>query len=123
MIIAVDFDGTLFEKRVPYDGRVGKPILDIINVVKLAKRLRHNIMIFTCRSAKKNGRKYAINALKKYNIPYDAFNKEVVNNCDGVYFDIKSVTKPAFDLLIDDKAAGWLGPKLIGKILRKQLNG
>ena len=56
MIIAVDFDGTLFEKRVPYDGRVGKPILDIINVVKLAKRLGHKIMIFTCRSAKKNGR-------------------------------------------------------------------
>ena len=43
---AVDFDGTLCEKKWP---RIGKPIYDTIEWVKQLRRNGHKIILWTCR--------------------------------------------------------------------------
>jgi hydroxymethylpyrimidine pyrophosphatase-like HAD family hydrolase len=71
-IIAVDFDGTLFENKYPY---IGKPNIKLIN--KLIKRQNKGdkIILWTCREGQELTN--AINACKMFGLEFNAINDNV----------------------------------------------
>lgn len=71
-IIAVDFDGTLFENKYPH---IGKPNIKLIN--KLIKRQNKGdkIILWTCREGQELTN--AINACKVFGLEFNAINDNV----------------------------------------------
>lgn len=87
MIIAIDFDNTIFEMpNYPY---VGSVKLDAVDTINSWYDSGHTIIIFTARSKFQDVRE-AKKALKNAGIKYHKFNKnETVNrNLPKIYADV-----------------------------------
>ena len=93
MIVAIDFDGTIF-KKVKYP-EVGDPVPLAIETIKELKKAGHVLILWTCRTGV--GLDKAKEKLGEYGLVFDHFN--------WYYQDNLSVKVNA-DLFIDDKAAG-----------------
>lgn len=66
MVIAVDFDGTLFEESYP---EVGSPKWDIIDYCKRRKAMGDTLILWTCRARKRL--KMAIRACREVGLEFD----------------------------------------------------
>lgn len=94
-----DFDGTLTK----YDGKfkgnnvVDKPRPEVIRAIKLLKKQKHKIIIYSIRSAAVL-KKWC----KKYGVPVDYFNE----NPD---FKQKNPGKPVASVYVDDRAVCYKG--------------
>lgn len=76
-IIAVDFDGTLFENAWP---EIGVPREEIIHYIKQEQANGAKIILWTCRAGEKL--ENAIKACAEYGIHFDAVNEnlpEIIN--------------------------------------------
>lgn len=96
-IIAVDFDGTLFEDKWP---EIGEPIWNNINWCK-ARKLDYNdiLVLWTCRTDKRL--QEAINACEKVGLYFDYVNDNVPDLTNTFGSDSRKV---GADIYIDDKA-------------------
>jgi hypothetical protein len=104
-ILAVDFDGTLFEGSYP---EKGEPKLDIIEKVKEFKKYGSEIILWTCREAKPL--EEAIERCKEHGLEFDAINentpselaymKEKYDN-EGEIFATRKIYA---DFYLDDKS-------------------
>ena len=93
-IIAVDFDGTLFENKWP---DIGEPIMEVIDYVKKEQAAGSKIILWTCRSGME-----LVNALyycKKYCIVFDAVNKNLPEIVEKYGVDARKIYA---DVYIDD---------------------
>ena len=93
-IIAVDFDGTLFENKWP---DIGEPIMEVMNYVKKEQAAGSKIILWTCRSGME-----LVNALyhcKKYGIVFDAVNKNLPEIIEKYGVDARKIYA---DVYIDD---------------------
>lgn len=101
-VIAIDFDGTLFE----YDGwknskHYGEPIDGAKEAVEKLRDRGFKIMIFTTR-----GNEDAVKeALEKYDIPYDYINENPHVPLEAEISDVK----PPANYYIDDRAVAFKG--------------
>lgn len=68
-IIAVDFDGTLFETDYP---RIVRPILPVIEMAKVRKAAGDKLILWTCREGAELDA--AIEACRGYGLEFDAVN-------------------------------------------------
>lgn len=88
--ICFDIDNTIcnsIRRNHPEDILKVKPRKDIIKIIRELKRRKHKIVFFTRRGILKNGRKFTLQWLKKYKIPFD-----------------KLITKkPHYDIFIGDR--------------------
>lgn len=113
-IIAIDFDGTIFENAWPEVGTIRE---DAVEVIQALHENGNKIIIWTCRGGE--NLKDALNALEKYQIPYDAVNENIVE----MKTDFNPYPKIYYDILIDDRnLGGVLNWKEIGEILLKEKN-
>ena len=101
-VVAVDFDGTLFE----YDGWIhpdhyGEPIDGAKEAMEALREKGFKIMIFTTRGKEEVVR----DALEKYEIPFDYIN-ENPHAPDGA--EISDVKPPA-NYYIDDRGVHFTG--------------
>ncbi len=101
-VVAIDFDGTLFE----YDGwknsaHYGEPIDGAKEAVEKLRDRGFKIMIFTTRGNVEGVKE----ALEKYDIPYDYINE---NPHAPPEADISDVKPPA-NYYIDDRAVHFTG--------------
>jgi len=101
MIIAIDFDGTIFEAEWPEVGSIRLNAKRIIN--RLFKE-GHTIIINTCRSGR--AEELAILALNKNDIDYHHINE----NCPirQAEYQGEDCRKISADVYIDDKCVGGL---------------
>lgn len=96
-VIAIDFDGTLFENQFP---KIGNPIWDVINRAKKEKENGSKLILWTCR----NGRslKEAIKACEDVGLQFDCVNESLTiwvekfnNDCRKIgateYWDDKAI--------------------------------
>lgn len=93
-IIAVDFDGTLFENKWP---DIGEPIMEVIDYVKKEQAAGSRIILWTCRSGME-----LVNALyycKKYGIVFDAVNKNLPEIVEKYGVDARKIYA---DVYVDD---------------------
>jgi Restriction endonuclease len=105
MIIAVDFDGTLFEDEFP---EIGEPITSVIEVIKILKKFGHKIILWTCRCG--DDLQAAINACYDAGIQFDAINENLPEQIEKYNNDCRKISA---DIYIDDKS---LDPQLINKL-------
>lgn len=99
MIIAVDFDGTLFRDAFP---AVGEVMPGAVDAMRALHRAGHYIIIWTCR----HGDRLldAINALTAHGIPFDRVND---HNPDNVAkYGGESGKKVYAHIYIDDRNLG-----------------
>jgi hypothetical protein len=95
-IVAVDFDGTLFEDKFP---EIGEPNIDLINKLIQKRREGQKVILWTCRTGK-----LLLNAVHyclKYGLTFDAVNENIP--------EVKKLTgddtrKVYANLYLDDKA-------------------
>ena len=99
MIIAVDFDGTLFRDAFP---AVGGVIPGAVDAMRALHRAGHYIIIWTCR----HGDRLldAINALTAHGIPFDRVNDH--NPANVAKYGGESGKKVYADVYIDDRNLG-----------------
>ena len=107
MIIAIDFDDTLFINSFPI---IHKPRLWMIEKAKEWKAQGHKLILWTCREDVTEPHKYfpignyltdAINACREYGLEFDAANK----NLDEVDHPTGFYSRKIFaDVYIDDKS-------------------
>jgi len=97
MIIAVDFDGTLCEHRFP---DIGKPIKEVIRLVKDAKDSGCKLILWTCREGEPL--KEALQWCEEEGIKFDAVNENIPENQGLSYAHRKIVA----DYYWDDRAFG-----------------
>lgn len=99
MIIAVDFDGTLFRDAFP---AVGEVIPGAVDAMRALHRAGHYIIIWTCR----HGDRLldAINALTAHGIPFDRVNDH--NPANAAKYGGESGKKVYADVYIDDRNLG-----------------
>ncbi|MFW5953619.1 MAG: hypothetical protein ACOCSJ_05590 [Candidatus Natronoplasma sp.] len=101
-VIAIDFDGTLFE----YDGwknsnHYGEPIDGAKEIVEKLRDKGFKIMIFTTRG----NEKVVKEALEEYDIPYDYINENPHTPPEAEISDVK----PPANYYIDDRAIAFKG--------------
>ena len=99
MIIAVDFDGTLFRDAFP---AVGEVMPGAVDAMRALQRAGHYIIIWTCR----HGDRLldAVNALAAHGIPFDRIND---HNPDNVAkYGGESGKKVYAHVYIDDRNLG-----------------
>lgn len=97
VVIAVDFDGTLFKDKYPL---VGEPIYPVINYIKRAKEEGNKIILWTCRQGRDLA--VALEACNQIGLTFDAVNcilNERIERHNG-----NNSRKVGADLYIDDKA-------------------
>ena len=109
MIIAVDFDDTLFqyvpapEGTTDYSGRpgsIGKPHYTLIQFLKNRRKDRDKLILWTCREGK--ALQDAVDACMAQGLQFDAVNANLPYMCpEGLWPDSRKVKA---DLYIDDKA-------------------
>lgn len=97
MIIAVDFDGTLFENDWP---NIGEPKWNVINWCKNQKELGHTLVLWTCRGDDDLDK--AIEACKNVGIIFDAINSNMADKIE--HFNGHDSRKIGADIYLDDKA-------------------
>jgi hypothetical protein len=107
VVVAVDFDGTLFESGAFPE--VGAPIPRIINFVKSLHKAGFVIVIWTLRDEKKGTAKYAKDALELEGVPYDYFNETPL----FVQDEWGDQRKLGAHYFIDDRNAGGIPPNYI----------
>jgi len=115
MIIAVDFDGTLFKIDFP---NIGEPIWETINWVKKQKENGNTLILWTCRE--NDYLKQALEACKSVGLEFDHIN-ENTSELNELYGN--DSRKVGADLYLDDKGLhpDSLIPKLEFKISGKEL--
>ena len=101
-VIAIDFDGTLFE----YDGwknsnHYGEPIDGAKETVEKLCDKGFKIMIFTTRGNEEGVKE----ALEEYDIPYDYINENPHTPSEAEISDVK----PPANYYIDDRAIAFKG--------------
>lgn len=94
MIIAVDFDGTLFRTDYP---AIIEPNLPIIEKCKELRRHGNRIILWTCRE--ENALVDAVFACAEYGLEFDAIND---NLQDGKEFWCNNPRKVYADIYLDD---------------------
>ncbi len=97
MIIAVDFDGTLFEDDYP---NIGRPIWNTINFCKNAQKNGDILILWTCRCGE--DLKEAVEACAYIGLKFDYVNE----NCKEhlALFGGQDTRKIYADMYIDDKS-------------------
>lgn len=99
MIIAVDFDGTLFQDTYP---AVGEVMPGAVSAMKTLRQRGHYLIIWTCRYGE-----YltdAVNALLEHGIPFDRINDHNPENIRQ--YGGEAGKKVYAHLYIDDKNLG-----------------
>lgn len=104
MVIAVDFDGTLFSNNYP---DVGEPNWSVIAWCKRRKELGDTLILWTCR-AKKCLRK-AIRACREVGLEFDYINNHTKESIKR-FGRARRGSKILADIYLDDKA---MSPKEI----------
>lgn len=99
MIIAIDFDGTLFRDTYP---SVGEVMPGAVSAMQTLRRRGHYLIIWTCRYGE-----YltdAVNALLEHGIPFDRINDHNPENIRQ--YGGRAGKKVYAHLYIDDKNLG-----------------
>jgi len=96
LIIAVDFDNTIFTDAYPH---VGSLIDGAKYTLQWLKDEGHTIIVNTCREG--HSLAHAIHALKKHEIPFDLINENSKERIDFYGMDSRKI---GCDILIDDRA-------------------
>lgn len=109
VIIAVDFDGTLFqyvpapEGTEDYSGRpgsIGRPNTPLITVLRTARKDGDKLILWTCREGK--ALQEAVDACREQGLEFDAVNANLPGMCpEGQWPDSRKIKA---DLYLDDKA-------------------
>jgi hypothetical protein len=97
MIIAIDFDNTLFESN-SQTFAIGRPNLGLINYVQYMQQSGHKIILWTTRCGKALDE--AVDMCLEYGLHFDAVNDnlpEIIETWGG------NSRKVYYDVLIDDK--------------------
>lgn len=97
MVIAVDFDGTLFKDKYPL---VGEPIYPVINYIKRAKEESNKIILWTCRQGQDLA--VALEACNQIGLTFDAVNCNLDERIER--YNGNDSRKVGADLYIDDKS-------------------
>lgn len=71
-VIAIDFDGTLFENKWP---EIGEPIIEVIEAAKNEKENGAKLVLWTNREGELLHN--AINACNEYGLVFDAINESI----------------------------------------------
>ena len=98
MIIAVDFDGTLFETDFP---KIISPKWDVISWCKQKREEGNTLILWTCRQRKRL--KEAIKACKEVGLEFDYVNNHTKESIKKYGWSIHGC-KIAADIYLDDKA-------------------
>lgn len=108
MIVAVDFDDTLFEYVPPVDGSrdysgrpgsIGRPIWKWIDWAKDHQRQGHKLILWTCREGA--ALVHAVDACRDLGLVFDAVNENIRTEDEGLYWP--DCRKVKADLYLDDK--------------------
>lgn len=120
-IIAIDFDGTMFETEYP---KILRPILPVIEMAKARKAKGDKLILWTCREGAELDA--AIEACREYGLEFDAANDNLPelkekwgNNPRKVaadeYWDDKNFPlKPLFE---------WYMDQAVKRIIEQSGNG
>ena len=95
MVIAVDFDGTLFENEYP---KIGKPKLDVIKWCIKQKEAGHKLTLWTCREDEMLLQ--ANTACASYGLIFDHINSNDPNRMKLWNNDCRKI---GADIYLDDK--------------------
>ena len=95
-VIAVDFDGTLFENDWP---NIGNPKYDVINKIKEEKKKGSKIILWTCREG--DSLEEALKACKEVGIEFDAVNDSIKEWKDSFGYSPRKIGASEY---WDDKA-------------------
>ncbi len=115
MIIAVDFDDTLFRYVPPRDGSIdysgradsiGEPIHKWINWCHDQKIQGHQLILWTCREGL--ALEHAVAACRSVGLEFDAVNANLRRPGEDAYWP--DCRKVKADLYLDDKAAEARAP-------------
>lgn len=96
MVVAVDFDGTLFEDNFPYSE---KPLWNVINYCKKLKSNGDVLILWTCRSGK--DLLDAIEKCRQVGLSFDFINENDPNHILKYNNDSRKIYA---DVYIDDKS-------------------
>lgn len=94
-VIAIDFDGTLCESKYP---DIGKPNLELIEIVKDLQSYGHKLVLWTCRTNELLDN--AIEFCKQYGLEFDAINSNIPDRVAQYGNDPRKI---GADYYIDDK--------------------
>lgn len=95
-IIAVDFDGTLCDRKYP---EIGAPHNDVISIVKKLKAAGNVLILYTCR--RDEYLTAAIDWCAAHGITFDYINENAPQIIEQYGSDTRKISA---DLYIDDKA-------------------
>ena len=112
MVIAVDFDGTLFKTEYP---KIVEPIINVINFCKNRKDCGDKLILWTCRTGKEL--EDAISECKKFGLIFDEVNNNLTERVK--LFDGNDSRKVGADLYIDDKSVKPLEVRMVNGGLGK----
>lgn len=113
-VIAIDFDGTIFETEYP---QILRPILPVIEMAKARKVAGDKLILWTCREGPELDA--AVEACREYGLEFDAVNdnlpelKEFWGNnprkvgADEYWDDKNSPLKPLFEWYVDQNVK-WI---------------
>lgn len=101
MIVAFDFDDTLFVKNI--DQSIGEPISEVISVLKKLKERGDKIIVFSGRSTEE-----IREHLDRLGIPYDYVNEEAFSE-EAKDIPKTESNKPYYDVLVDDRSVNPKG--------------
>ena len=96
MVIAVDFDGTLFEDKFP---DIGEPIVEVIELIKRYIADGHVVILWTCRV--EDRLREAVAKCEEYGIKFSHVNENSYENLARFGTDCRKI---AADIYLDDKA-------------------
>lgn len=96
MVIAVDFDGTLFTNNFP---NIGEPIWKTIEWVKHRKSIGDKLILWTCRCDEQL--QIAVDACEKVGITFDFINSNDTVRMEEFKSDSRKISA---DIYVDDKA-------------------
>lgn len=97
-IIAVDFDGFLFEDEFP---KIGRPIDEHITLIKALQEAGHKLILWTGRNGQHLAE--AVQAVRLYaNIKFDAVNENLPETIEKYGSDSRKIEA---DMYLDDRNA------------------
>lgn len=96
MIIAVDFDGTLFENKYP---DIGEPKWNVINWCKAKREAGGKLILWTCRDGQDLAN--ALEACTNVGLFFDKVNSNLDEKIEWHNNDSRKI---GADIYIDDKA-------------------
>ena len=111
MIVAIDFDGTLFQNVingiVPHNEPlpIGEPIHLVIELMKALRLKGHKVTLFTCREGSHLSE--AVKACESHGLTFDSINESIPE----ISFRSRKLYA---DFYIDDRAMMSCVPQMIG---------